>query len=219
MKFLSIFLCLPFICHIASGQNKTCNCPENELGEKGRADKIFSFKNGRSIGLCGSMETRDNTVTWSEFILFQCGSATIVSDWDATQSCKISMDKDTLIVQEFYGLALDKDQRIIRVPFYITKYYFTQSSLKTFSYFRKDLPKYRNAEISKVLMSYNRMTRKSEGDSILLTAHKLFWAYVSGSKIAGKYLDGFEKKFGPFDGAVAEEYQDLWATYQHYRGR
>jgi hypothetical protein len=48
-------------------------------------------------------------------------------------------------------------------------------------------------------------------------ADKLFWAYVSGNEQAGKYLDTYESKFGPFDGHTAEEFAELWKIYLSYK--
>ncbi|MGC4101197.1 hypothetical protein [Ferruginibacter sp.] len=198
-------------------QNKNCNCPENNLGATGKANKVYSFKNGKTIGLCGTVEAGKKDVAYSEFILFQCGKNKILQEWDATETCNILMKNDTLTVQELYGLAINKQQQIKWVPFYITRYYFDSAAIKHTSFFKRDLPKYTTTVIRRILNSYNKLTKQTAGDSILLTAHRLFWAYVSGSQRAGRYLDSFEKKFGPFDGAVAEEYHDLWSTYQLYK--
>jgi len=203
--------------HFAFGQNRSCDCPKNDLSTSVKADKIFTFRNGKSIGLCGYVDTDNKDTSYSEFFLFQCGQTNILNQWDATQICKISKRKDTLIVQELYGLAIDKNMEIKWVPFYITKYYFNDKVLHSTAFFRKDLPKYSPTQIKSVITQYNKLTRQASGDSTLLIAHRLFWAYVSGSKEAANHLNTFEKRFGPFDGAIAEEFHDLWATYKLYK--
>ena len=216
MRQLSTLILL-IVGHFAFGQSKNCNCPKNDLTAAGKADRIFTFSNGKSIGLCGFIEKDNKDTTYSEFILFQCGQTKILNQWDATQSCRISKTKDTLIIQELYGLAIEKKLEVKWVPFYITKYYLDNSALRSTSFFRKDLPKYSPTQIKTVINEYKKLTKQSGGDSTLLIAHRLFWAYVSGSKEAANYLNSFEKRFGPFDGAIVEEFHDLWATYKLYR--
>jgi hypothetical protein len=122
-----------------------------------------------------------------------------------------------LIVKELFGLAIDKKMEIKWVPFYITKYYFDKSILHSTAFFRKDLIKYTPTQIRSVINQYQNLKKIETADDMLLVAHRLFWAYVSGSKEAERYLNSFEKHFGPFDGAVAEEFHDLLATYKLYR--
>src|SRR6188508_2744384 len=50
--------------------------------------------------------------------------------------------------------------------------------------FSNDLPKYSPTQIKTVINEYKKLTKQSGGDSTLLIAHRLFWAYVSGSKEA-----------------------------------
>ena len=203
--------------HFAFGHSRKCDCPKNNLTTSVKADKIFTFSNGISIGFCGFIDTSTKDTTYSEFILFQCGQPKILNQWNATQTCKISKAKDTLIVQELYRLAIDKSMELEWVPFYITKYYFDNTIFRSTSFFRKDLPTYSPTQINTVISQYKKLTKQVGSDSKLLIAHQLFWAYVSGSKEAAKHLNTFEKSFGPFDGAIAEEFHDLWAKYKLYR--
>jgi hypothetical protein len=213
----SVTIIMIFVAQISLAQNKNCDCPKKGYNDSGKADKMFSFKNKMTIGLCGFMEQKGADTIYSEFVLFHCEQEKILKDWDATQSCKISKKRDTLIVQELYGLAIDKYLAIKWIPFYITKYYFVNSKLHSTSFFRNDLPKYTTKQIETVITQYRLVTKQSDADSILLIAHRLFWAYVSGSKEAANHLNSFETRFGPFDGAVAEEFHDLWATYQLHK--
>lgn len=201
----------------AVGQNNNCNCPKNDFTSSVKPDKIFSFSNGRKIGLCGATEMINNKMAYTEFILFQCGQQKIINQWGATQSCTLLKTKDTLVVNELFGLAIGKNMTIKWVPFQITKYYFSNSALSTSTFFKKDLPKYSKAQVNSVIKQYAQLTKQTNGDTVLLVAHRLFWAYVSGSKEAATLLNNFEKKLGPFDGAIAEEFSDLWATYKIYK--
>lgn len=203
--------------HLTFGQDKLCDCPKNDLTISFKADKIFTFSNGASIGVCGFIDTTGKDTIYSEFILYQCGKTAIIDKWDATKTCKILTLKDTLFIQEIYGLAISNQMEIKSVPFYITKYYFDNNFLRSTSYFRNDIPKYSLKKINKVIIQYKNLTVKSKSETKLLIAHRLFWAFASGNKEASNYLDSFKNTFGPFDGAVSEEFHELWETYQHYK--
>ena len=99
----------------------------------------------------------------------------------------------------------------------MTKLYWKSKKLIQESYYKKDLTKYTSVEIEKVLKEFKANNKNFSGEKMLLLGHRLFWAYVSGSKLAGQYLEKLDNKFGGFDGAIAEEYKDLIATYQHYK--
>ncbi len=217
MRQSLIIISLSLIVQLSLGQTKNCDCPSKGFNQSGKSDQTFSFKNGRTVGVCGFIEQEGMDTTYSEFILFECGQGQIHKQWDATQSCKISTKNDTLLVHELYVLAIDKNLQNKLVPFYTTKYYFDNSSLCSRSFFRNDLPKYSTTQVETAIKQYGLLTNQTSGDSTLLVAHQLFWAYVSGSKEAAKLLDSFEKRFGPFDGAIAEEFHDLWSTYQRYK--
>ena len=200
--------------HFSFGQNNDCDCPKNNLTTTEKAVKIFKFSNGIEFGLCGYIEY--DTI-YSEFIIYQCGQSTFLNEWDATRSCVISLLNDTLSIQELYGLAIGNNLEIKWVPFHKTNYYFENSTLHTLSSFLTDLPKYSSSQIENVLKQHNQLTKKAGGDSILLVAHRLFWAYISGSKKAETFFKNFEKNFGPFDGHIAEEFHELWSTYKLYK--
>ncbi len=217
MRQVLIIISFTLIVQFSLGQYNTCDCPTKSFNQSGKPDKTFSFKNGTTIGLCGFIEQEGMDTTYSEFIIFECGQVKILKQWDATQSCKISTKNDTLFIHELYVLAIDKNLQTKLVPFYTTKYYFDNSSLRSTSFFRNDLPKYSTTQVETAIKQYDLLTNQTSGDSTLLVAHRLFWAYVSGSKEAEKLLESFEKRFGPFDGAIAEEFHDLWATYQLYK--
>ena len=215
MKTLITILFTLFVFSSLVGQN--CNCPTNNISGADKPSKVFKFSNGKTLGLCGGSETKNKEKVYSEFIIFKCGLDTSILEFDGTQSCTVEQNKDTLIIQEFYNIANNKNLTLKWTKFYVTKLYWKSKKLIRESYYKKDLTKYTSVEIENVLKEFKASNKRFSGDKILLLGHRLFWAYVSDSKLAGQYLEKLEDKFGGFDGAIAEEYEDLIATYQHYK--
>lgn len=132
------------------------------------------------------------------------------------QTCKVKKVADTIFVDELYGIPIGKDFKEIWLPFYSNKYFFIGSKLKQVKFFRTDIRKYSKKQILQVFQKYKELT-KGNYDNIVNVANMLFWAYVSGSKEAEVYLKSFPEKFGPFDGAIAEEWDDISATYELWK--
>ncbi len=211
ITLLSVLLLLPYLV-IA----QKCNCPSEGLGNTGKPHSLFSFTNGKKIGLCGYREIKNNDTTYSEFALVQCGQKKPIEEWGAVESCKIKKVNDTLFVKELYGLPIGKDFTVIWMPFYINKFYFTGNTLQKKKFYRKDIKKYSKEQIRQVLTKYEKLTRGNFEHTIDV-ANMLFWAYVSGNNEAEVYLKTIPKKFGPFDGAIAEEWDDISATYELWK--
>jgi len=215
-----IFTVLSFSTLTAVGQTRgACNCPSNTITHNGKPDKIFKFPNGKSLALCGYSEIQNKQKVFSEFVIYNCGQSKAIAQWDATQTCTIQQKNDTLIVQEFYNIANGKDLSLKWKKFYTTKYYWQSSKLKDTSFYNNGLRKYSSIEIKKVLTQFENLKKIYNSENTLLVGQRLFWAYVSGNKKAGQYLEELAEKFGPFDGAVAEEFDDLIATYKHYKNK
>ncbi len=210
-----VFLCLyTFISF--SQENKGCNCPEKTITHAGKPDSVYQFSNEKKIGLYGYIDIEDKHIHYSEFVIFFCEEEKKIAEWGALQTCLVEQKKDTLVIGELYDIPNGKNHASQWQPFYISKYYFKSSQLIDTSCYRTDLRKYSAAEIKIVLAQHEALTTK-DYEYVLLIGHRLFWAYVSGSKQAGVYLENFRNKFGPFDGAIAEDFSDLIATYMHYK--
>ena len=215
-KYL-ILICLIFSTLFAVGQKYSCNCPSHTITHIGKPDKIFQFSNGKTVALCGYSEIQNNQKVFSEFVIYPCGQFKFIAKWDATQTCTIEQKNDTLIVQEFYFIANGKDMSLKWTKFYKTKYYWKSLKLVDTSFYLKSLRKYSPIEIKKALLQFENLKKVYNSENTLLVGHRLFWAYVSGSKKAGQYLEKLNENFGPFDGATAEDYDHLIATYKHYK--
>lgn len=220
MKELFVIVLLVFSSILATSQE--CRCPKRgELDTESRLPiKMFSFNNKQKIGVCGYFEVEKNDTIYSEFTVHQCGTTTSIAEWNATQPCKIRNVKDTLLVEELYGLPIGNGFNVIWTTFYINQFFLKNSELNKVTYFRKDLKKYSATQIKQVLNRYKQLQKAitiKNYDAVLATSNMLFWGYVSGSKQCEVYLNTIEKKFGPFDGAISEEWSDIIATYEHWK--
>lgn len=215
MKITSSLFLVILISTNLFGQN--CKCPAGNISAEDKPSKIYKFSNGKKLGLCGTGEIINKEKRYSEFIIYQCGVDSAFLEVGAMETCTVEQSKDTLIVQEFYGIANGKNLSINWIKFYVTKIFFKGSILSKKKYFKQDLEKYKKGEIEKVMNEYRNTKKNCNSEKILLIGHRLFWAYVSGSKKAGEYLENFYKKYGEFDGAISEEYREIIATYELYK--
>jgi len=203
-----------------SVKSQNCNCPQDKMLPKyGSTVRVFSFSSSIKLGICGYHKVVGKDTAYSEFCLFQCGFNKVIDEWDATQICRINQVRDTLFVKELKGLPVGKNMEAKWAPFYINKYYFTNGVLKQETFYRKDLKNYSDLQIHEVLDEYKKLKKDGNYEHLLLVANRLFWAYVSGSKEAEAKLMTMEQKFGPFDGAIAEDWKDLLATYEHWKSK
>ncbi len=215
MKTLISIIAFFFISYSSFAQN--CKCTKDNIAGKEKPEKVYKFSNGKYIGLCGTAETNNKEKNYTEFEIHTCGADTSILVIEATQTCSIDQIKDTLLIQEYFDIANGKNLSGKWTRFYVTKIYWKGKKIVKENYFKKDLKKYTKAEIDKVLKDYITTEKSTNFDKILLLGHRLFWAYVSGSKKAGKYLDNFYKKYEVFDGAISEEYSDIIETYELYK--
>lgn len=101
-----------------------------------------------------------------------------------------------------------------------TKFYPKNKELITAHQLNKQLPRYSTVQVGEVLRKYNdilELKKKNYYDSIIVISDMLFWSYVSGNKQAEKYLTQVEKIAGPFDGAISEEWNEIWMLYLNYK--
>lgn len=91
---LILFFLLPI--HLY-GQAK-CDCPENHKDEN--LLRIFSFKNGHIIGLCGSKEKGEEGSTYNNSVLYDCKTRKMIAEFDGYNPYYINFKNDTLEVSE-----------------------------------------------------------------------------------------------------------------------
>jgi hypothetical protein len=197
-------------------QGQPCHCPGSGYGS--RVKLVFSMRSGQTINLCGwparGTKGAKDTV-YQGFELFLCGQKPFLTEDETTQS-QITQLGDTLRVGDYVSLPTGLDFALVSRTFYTEQFFFRGQKLIDTSYFRKDLPRYSAAQIHTVLHQYATLTGDN-ADSVNLVAHRLFWAYVSGSSSAGQCLKHIKQKFKIYDGAVAEEFDNTWALYQLWK--
>ena len=197
-------------------QGQPCHCPGSDYGS--RVKLVFTMGSGQTINLCGWPATGAKgakDTDYQGFELFQCGQKPFLTA-DETGRSQITQLGDTLRVSDFSSLPIGHDFAPVSRTFYIEQFFFLGQKLIDTSYFRNDLPHYSAAQIQAVLHQYATLTG-NDADSINLVAHRLFWAYVSGSSRAEQSLQHIKQKFRIYDGAVAEEFDDTWALYQLWK--
>jgi len=218
MKTATCILVFSFQTTFTIGQ-KASDC--NWLSENGTVEtpiKIFRLSQYRPLAVSGTEEKKGNAILYSGFVLYQCGKKTAINEWDGTQTCTIQQNKDSLIAQELYSIPNGKNFSVKQLPFYVTKYYFKDNQIIGVSFYSNDLRKYTNKEINQVLVNFEKIKEPiSNFDDYLVAVNRLFWAFVCGSKKADNYLAVLKKKYGTFDGAVAEEFDMLITTYENYK--
>jgi hypothetical protein len=175
-----------------------------------KADTTFHLANGKSIVLCSYENPGSSPATFSEFLLSVCGQDSIIGFWGAVLTCRLKVNKDTLLVDQLENLPTGKNFKFQEAVWTTEKIYFVgQQPVRQLS-INRHIGKYTPGEIQVVLKNY-KTSKKGLDDSKLKIANELFIAAISGSKKARQYFKEFKNKFGTLDGALAEEYNELAA--------
>ena len=198
-----------FLSAAVFGQTNTasCDCPITEYAGT-TADEIFQLSNGKTIVLCGYKNPDSKPASFSEFILAVCGQDTIIDFWGAVLTCRLNVNKDTLLVNQLQNLPTGKNFEVEETVWTTEKIYFSGQKLVRKIVVNRQIRKYSQNEIELVLKSYET-AKPGLNDSKMEIANKLFIAAISGNNKARQYFKEFEHTFEPLDGAFAEEYSDL----------
>lgn len=207
------FTLLPFVFFLSTtyGQSKVapCDCPETPYtGTK--ADTAFHLSNGRTIVLCGYKDPDLKPTAFSEFVLSVCGQDTILGFWGAVLTCRLKVDKDTLLIEELQNFPIGKNFKNQEAVWKTEKFYFDNQKVCRKIVINRQIRKYTKAEIKSILSAYET-AKFGIDDSKLILANQLFIATISGNKQARQYFKDFEKKFGALSGELAETYHGLAA--------
>lgn len=207
-----ILLWTIMIPYLSFAQEK-CSCAK-DISDRWHTKKTFLFENGQTIQLCGYSENAGNQTLYSEFVLTECKTNKKIGQWDATETCKINFNKDTLSVEKQYIFPIKGTYRSI--PFYVVKYYQHNGGINTSNHFQPSLIQYSDTDIRKSITAFKKASN-GNNEANMQIADQLFCAYVSGSIEAEACFNKFEKKLGPFDGAIAEQWEELKTLYQRYK--
>jgi hypothetical protein len=191
------------------GQSKktTCSCPKTQYAGT-KADTTFYLSNGNTIVLCGYKNQDSKPTTFSEFILAVCGQDTIIDFWGSVLTCRLNVNKDTLLVDQLQNLPTGKNFKFQETIWTTEKIYFKGQNIVRKLMVNRQIRKYSQEEIQSVLKRYET-AKTGLDDSKMEIANKLLIATISGDKKARQYFKKFKRKFGTLDGAFAEEYRDL----------
>ena len=218
MKTFIYTLFFILLTNITLGQSGS-NCEWTfENGMTFEAINTFEITKSKTLAVYGNHKKEKNKLTYSDFVLYQCGDSTVISEWDGTQTCTIKQDKDTLIIQELYPIPNGQNFSVNWLEFYVTKYYLKGNKIENTTYFRNDLKKYSSLEIKQLLKQFESQKEPILNyDNYLIAINRLFWAYVSGSKRAETYLEKLRNKYRTFDGAISEDFDNLIMTFENYK--
>lgn len=205
---LTIFLAFLTLTSILGQTNiNSCDCPKTEYAGT-KADTTFHLSNGKTIVLCGYKNPDSNPTTFSEFILAFCEQDTIIDFWGALLTCRVTVNSDTLLVDQIMNLPIGKNFEFQETVWKTDKIHFSGKKLLRELVVNRQIRKYNQNEIQAVLHEYEKAPLGLD-ENIMKIANKLFIATISGDKKAREYFKEFKIKFGILDGAFAEEYSDL----------
>jgi hypothetical protein len=188
-------------------KNGNCNCPKTVYAGT-KADTTFQLSSGKSIVLCGYKNPGTNPTTFSEFILAVCGQDTIIDFWGAVLSCRLNVNKDTLLIELLKNLPVGQNFKYQETVWTTEKIYFSKQKMVRKLFVNRQITKYNNEEINTVLTKF--VTEKPGLDEKKIEiANQLFIAALSGNKKARQYFIEFKTKFGILDGYFKEDYHDL----------
>ena len=196
------------------GQTKktSCDCPKTQFAGT-KADTTFHLSNGKTIVLCGYKNPDSKPTTFSEFILSVCGQDSIIDFWGAVLTCRLKVNKDTLLIDQLQNLPTGNNFKFQETVWTTEKLHFSGQKIVRELVVNRQIRKYNQDEIQSVLKSYET-AKLGLDDSKMELANKLFIATISGDKKARKYFKEFNNKFGILDGAFKEEYSDLTAMLE-----
>lgn len=209
IKLSIILTVLTFSSAFGQTQKISCDCPKTQFAGT-KADTTFYLSNGRTIVLCGIKNPKSKPTNYSEFVLAACGQDTIIDFWGAVLTCSLRVNKDTLLVDQLQNLPNGENFNYRETVWTTEKIYFSGQRVLRKLLVNRQIRKYTKAETLTVLKSYES-AKPGLDDSKMEIANKLFIATISGDKKGRQYFKEFKTRFGPMDGAFAEEYNDLTA--------
>jgi hypothetical protein len=176
------------------------------------ADKpkeIFNFSTGQQIILCGYKNDDNTIITYSEFILQECGKSEPVDFWEALFTGTVRLDKDVIYIKEIKNLPTGRNRSFTNTHWSTETLRYNNNQLTRTYTINHIIRKYDKAEIDLTLKEFEAGSAKYKGD-VEEAMYRLFVAVISGSKKARIYFNDFGK-FTLLDGAVSEDYKDLKA--------
>ena len=196
-----------------NNKDNSCNCFDGIGSRKGDiATLVINFTNGQSVSICGFVDKEMEGTIISEFNVFECKSGKSLTEYDATQICRLVEKSDTLVIQELKYLPTGKNWawNLIQIGEQII-------TTKDKDYLvTKQEPKLENYFIEKSdAETFLKSLKKGKGHSNEweLEIGKLEVLTLLGNERAKYILENYEEYTGQeTDGAVRETWKDARAT-------
>ena len=196
-----------------NSKDNSCYCYDGIGSRKGdTATLVINFTNGRSVSICGFVDKEKEGTIISEFNAFECKTGKSLTEYDATQICKLVEKSDTIIIQKLKYLPTGKNWawNLIQIGEQIitTK---GKNIIVT-----KQEPKLENFSIEKSdAETFLKSLKRGKGHSNEweLEIGKLEVLTLLRNEHAKYILDNYEEYTGQeTDGAVRETWKDARAT-------
>jgi hypothetical protein len=194
---------------------KSCSkCPESIYADN-EPKTAFEFSNGKKVLLCGYVEEQNRKKIYSEFVISECGTDSIIDFWSAVESYEVEFEADTLKLVKLKVLAIADSRALERSPWLTENFYYKGNILKRELRLNPKV-RYSKNQIDETLKEYESTIWKTQNTSLseeynddkMLLANRLMIAAISGSSKADSYFKDFDYKFKP-DGAYAEWYEEM----------
>lgn len=189
------YLFLLFVSFNAFSQSKKalCNCAKNDFAPS-NAEKNYSLANGKIISLCGYKNAKSYPISYSEFVLSECGKKEIIDFWGANFTGEISVDKNTLIIKQLESLPTGKDFIYEHNWWSTEKINFEKDELKREIIINRNIKKYTLTQQKKAIVNYKNAPIEVN-EHTMEVLDQIFMAIISGNKEARIYFSTFKEHF------------------------
>jgi hypothetical protein len=131
-----------------------CQCPPLKDSSEASAETTFVFKNGETVILCGSEDVDTKGSTFSAFALRHCGQDSVLGFWNENKTCRVSLFRDTLSIENLLNLPVGRENSYIPVPLIIDKVFFANTGLKRLTRVNAKFRKLNRSECDAVVRNY-----------------------------------------------------------------
>ena len=203
LLFLTLASWLP-----AQDAKAPCSCVVSRYNDRGTADTSFTFRNGRTLVLCGNREESDGEVSFTDFTLNACGARDILGHWGAVASCKLRMQGNELTIQRIVNLPVGREFGYIPIVLFIDRISMAARTPRMTTALNSKARRYGRAEINAVIAEYEASPH-AVGDKTEEQMFKLFVCALSGSAKGTKQFQSFDRDTPGLEGELKTAYEEL----------
>jgi hypothetical protein len=173
---------------------------------------IFSLDN-KDIALwqlSPHADTLPGDITYSDFIVSECESDSIIGKWNKHTSCTIEMSGDSLLIKEIEFMAMSPNLDMVYVPFIVHTYYYYNNILQHKQHFNPEV-RYTDKQISTAFQKLDtnlwrqhaEIKGTKEAYKMMRFANQMMIAAMSGDTNGYHYFRLVKEKFKPQDDYAA----------------